>query len=154
MKKVLFLFITLTIAIASIVSCNSSEVVIDDPSQTSQDFELAKLYNSIDSLQNEYLTSNITRVDLEKWGRRGFFFAVDGVVGLLFAETGPFAGAIAAVGSGLYEDYFDYMVDQCNKDVNIQKSRSIGQSSIQAVVFPVDTPTYVDSIGYYLGCSV
>lgn len=114
MKKVLNLFIAFTIAITSITSCNSVEDIIDEPIQASEDVELAKLYNSIDSLQSEYLSSNITRVDWDKWGRRGLGYAVDGVVGLLFAETGPLAGAIGVVGSGLYEDYLDYMVSRCN----------------------------------------
>jgi hypothetical protein len=150
MKKVLNLFIAFTIAITSITSCNSVEDIIDEPIQASEDVELAKLYNSIDSLQSEYLSSNITRVDWDKWGRRGLGFAVDGVVGLLFAETGPLAGPIGVVGSGLYEDYLDYMVSRCNTmNQRIQKTAQNGQTPIRAVVFPVENTTYVDSIGYY-----
>ena len=150
MKKVLNLFIAFTIAITSITSCNSVEDIIDEPIQASEDVELAKLYNSIDSLQSEYLSSNITRVDWDKWGRRGLGYAVDGVVGLLFAETGPLAGAIGVVGSGLYEDYLDYMVSRCNTmNQQIQRTAQNGQTPIRAVVFPDENTTYVDSIGYY-----
>lgn len=150
MKKVLFVFIAFTIAITAITSCNSVEDIIDEPIQASKDVELAKLYNSIDSLQSEYLSSNITRVDWDKWGRRGLGFAVDGVVGLLFAETGPLAGPIGVVGSGLYEDYLDYMVSRCNTmSRQNQRTARNSQSPIQAVVFPVENSTYVDSIGYY-----
>ena len=150
MKKVLNLFIAFTIAITSITSCNSVEDIIDEPIQASEDVELAKLYNSIDSLQSEYLSSNITRVDWDKWGRRGLGYAVDGVVGLLFAETGPLAGVIGVVGSGLYEDYLDYMVSRCNTmNQQIQRTAQNGQTPIRAVVFPDENTTYVDSIGYY-----
>ncbi len=102
-----------TVVITSITSCNSAEDIVIEPIQAPQNAELTKLYYSIDSLQKVYSIPE-SRVDWDKWGRRGLSFAVDGVVGLLFAETGPLAAPIAAVGSGLYEDYLDYMVARCN----------------------------------------
>lgn len=154
MRKLIFLVVVFTVAITSITSCNSTEdVVYEHP--MSQDADLARLYNSIDSLQKVYSTPE-SRVDWDKWGRRGLSYAVDGVVGLLFAETGLLAGPISVVGSGLYEDYLDYMVTRCNTMTQCNtmnrkvRSNLRGESSsIKTIVFPVENATYVDSIGYY-----
>lgn len=132
-----------------LTGCNSAEDYIDESVKELPNAELTKLYNSIDSLQNVYSTP-ISRVNWDKWGRRGISFAVDGVVGLLFAETGPLAAPIGAVGSGLYEDYLDYMVNRSNTMNRKTRRISRGESpSLKAVVFPVERATFVDSIGYY-----
>lgn len=149
MKKILFLVVVFTVVITSITSCNSVEDIVIEPSEVSENAELTKLYYAIDSLQKVYSIPE-SRVDWDKWGRRGISFAVDGVVGLLFAETGILAAPIGAVGSGLYEDYLDYMVSRCNtmnrQNRRISRSES---SSLKTVVFPVENATSVDSVGYY-----
>ena len=138
-----------TVVITSITSCNSAEDIVIEPIQAPQNAELTKLYYSIDSLQKVYSIPE-SRVDWDKWGRRGLSFAVDGVVGLLFAETGPLAAPIAAVGSGLYEDFLDYMVARCNtRNGQIRPITRGESSSIKTVVFPDENATIIDSVGYY-----
>lgn len=149
MKRIFSLFaIVIALTAVGLTSCDSSEDVISEPVEKLPDAELTKLYNSIDSLQKVYSIPE-SRVDLDKWGRRGLFYAVDGVVGLLFAETGPFTGIISVVGSGLYEDYLDYMVSRCNTMDRKHRRNSQDESSIKTIVFPVENATFVDSIGYY-----
>lgn len=148
MQKILFIVAIAITTIIFVTGCNNVEDMVENPMPMSQDIELTRLYNSIDSLQVEYSKVE-SRVNWEKWGRRGFFYAVDGVVGLLFAETGPLSGMIAAAGSWLYEDYFDYMVNRCNSINRRIRNVSQGESSLKAVVFPVENATYIDSIGYY-----
>ncbi len=149
MKTKLFLVVILTVVIIGITGCNSIEDLASEPTNVPQDVELTRLCNSIDSLQNEYLTSN-TRVDWEKWSKRGFFYAVDGVVTLLFAEAGLYAPVIGTFGSWLYEDYFNYMVDRCNTMNSPIRKITRGEiSPLNTVIFPVENATYVDSVGYY-----
>lgn len=149
MKRIFFIVMSLAIAISSLTSCNSAEDVIEEAVLQPQDTELTVLFNSIDSVQNEYTIGVETRVNWEKWARRGMSCLVDGVVGALFAETGPVGSLIAGgIGSGLYEDYLDYMVSKGKKRRSHRITRST-LSPINAVVLSQGQASFVDSIGYY-----
>lgn len=149
MRKILFLIVVCTVAITSFTSCNSDEYIVSEPQQISQDMELSRLYYSIDSLQNLYSTST-SRVNWDSWGRDCLSHGVDALTGLLFSESGLLAVAASIAGSHLYMDYLDYIVKQCNNmKPQMHNSTHEGSSTLKAIVFPVENPTFVDSIGYY-----
>lgn len=86
MKKIFFLFaIVMTLTTLTLTSCDSSEYIGSESVQDLPDVELTRLYNSIDSLHNEYSTPGITRgATWDKWRRR-FLVATFAIT----AETEP-----------------------------------------------------------------
>ena len=71
----------------------------------------------------------------------------DACVGGLTAETGPGALVFSTVASGLYDDYLDYIMRRIP-----QKSRYSSRSETSVskkIVFPIESATFVDSIGFY-----
>lgn len=119
MKKLLLLFSIVTTLIAfSLTSCDNSENIVSESVQTQADDNLSQLFVSIDSLNNEYATSDTVRGNfLEKWSLRilcGMFDASAGAVAVgLTGWTGPLGAGVSlgvgVVASGLYEDYFNYI---------------------------------------------
>lgn len=149
MKKILFLFaIVMTLTSIAFVSCDNSEDIANESVQDLPDAELTRLYNSIDSLHNEYSTSGDTRGSfLDKWGKRFLVATFDACVGAITAETGPGAFVCSTVASGLYDDYLD-AVDRRFSRAHSSNTRS-ASGAPENVVFPSSTPCFVDSIGYY-----
>ena len=147
MKKIFFFFaIVMTLTSVALTSCDSSEDIVVESVKEQPDTELAKLYNSIDSLHNEY--SDLSRSSFaDKWGRRFLVATFDACVGAITAETGPGAFVCSTIASGLYDDYLD-AVDRRFSRTSRSMTRSVSTTP-QAVVFPTKTPCFVDSIGYY-----
>lgn len=147
MKKIYSLFaIVIVLTAVGLTSCDSSEDVICEPVEKLPDAELTKLYNSIDSLNNEY--SNHFRTSFtSKWARRFLVATFDACVGTLTAETGPAAFVCSTVASGLYDDYLD-AIDRRFGRIAPFKTRSTSNPP-RSVVFPTRNPNFVDSIGYY-----
>lgn len=129
-----------------LTSCDSSEDITVESVKEMPDAELAKLYNSIDSLHNEY--SEVTRSSFaDKWARRFLVATFDACVGAITAETGPGAFVCSTIASGLYDDYLDAVDRRFGMPARL-KSRS-ASTAPQSVVFPTKTPCFIDSIGYY-----
>lgn len=149
MKKIFFLFaIVMTLTTVALTSCDSSEDILSESVQDLPDAELTRLYNSIDSLHNEYSTTGVTRgATMDKWGRRFLVATFDACAGAITAETGPGAFICSTIASGLYDDYLDAVDRRFSRSYNSNtRSTSI---TPQSVVFPTATPCFVDSIGYY-----
>lgn len=131
----------------ALTSCESSEDVIVNSvnEQTYADSELVKLYNSIDSLHNEY--SDFSRSSYSTiWGRRFLVSAFDACVGAITAESGPGAFICSTIASGLYDDYLDAVNRYYTKTISYSFRSA---SAPQSVVFSSSDPSFVDSIGYY-----
>lgn len=138
----------MTLTTVALTSCDSSEDIVSESVQDLPDAELTRLYNSIDSLHNEYSTSGVTRgATLDKWGRRFLVATFDACVGAITAETGPGAFVCSTIASGLYDDYLDAVDRRFSRASNLN-TRSISNTP-QSVVFPSATPCFVDSVGYY-----
>lgn len=149
MKNNFYLFaIVMTLATVALTSCDSSEDIVSKSVQDLPNAELTRLYNSIDSLHNEYSTMDVARgAILNKWGRRFLVATFDACVGVITSETGPGAFVCSTIASGLYDDYLDVVDRRFNRAYNFNTvSISI---TPQSVVFPSDNPCFVDSIGYY-----
>lgn len=130
-----------------LTGCDSSEEQISESAQDLSNVEFAKLYNSIDSLHNEY--SALSRVSFaDKWGRRFLVATFDACVGAITAETGPGAFICSTVASGLYDDYLDYVNGRTTRSAKI-RTRSVSPVQQPAVVFATEDPNFVDSIGFY-----
>ncbi len=150
MKKIiLFLSIVITLTSFALTSCNSSEDIVVKTVKEQPDIELAKLYNSIDSLHNEYSTLTSTRgAKLNKWGKRLLCGIADACVGGITTGLGPGSLVCSIVASGLYEDYLNYCAGKIKKSPYAQIYRNV--SSVQkAVVLTNENSNFVDSIGYY-----
>lgn len=143
MKKLILIF-AVVLTTYALASCDSSNDVIVDSKRELPNDELAKLYNSIDSLHNEYSDYARSSV-LDKWARRFLVATVDACVGAITAETGPGAFVCSTIASGLYDDYLDAVNKKFGKPALTRSSETV----LQTVVFPTTTPYFVDSIGYY-----
>ena len=150
MKKKFLLFL-ITISFLTIIftsSCEKNEDINISQDQILSDPELTKLFSSIDSLNTVYTLKSSTRgALLDKWTRRVMCGLFDACVGGLTAETGPGALVFSTVASGLYDDYLDYIMRRIP-----QKSRYSSRSETSVskkIVFPIESATFVDSIGFY-----
>lgn len=146
--KIIFLPISILVGLA-MVACTSSEDDFSKQEQEQPNIELKRLYDSIDSLSNEYSTTDIARGSrLDKWGRRFLCGTVDACAGALTAGTGP-VGAFffSTVASGLYDDYLGHIMNKFEKQ---SRNSSRGVTQIEnSVVFNPENANFVDSIGYY-----
>lgn len=150
MKKIILFFsIVITLTSFALTSCNRSEDIVVKSAKEQPDIELAKLYNSIDSLHNEYSIQPSTRgAKLNKWGKRLLCGIADACVGGITTGLGPGSLVCSIVASGLYEDYLNYCTKKIKKSPYAQIDRNV--SSVQkAVVFTKVNSNFVDSIGYY-----
>lgn len=150
MKKKFLLFL-ITISFLTIIftsSCEKNEDINISQEQILSDPELTKLFSSIDSLNTVYTLKSSTRgALLDKWTRRVMCGLFDACVGGLTAETGPGALVFSTVASGLYDDYLDYIMRRIP-----QKSRYSSRSETSVskkIVFPIESATFIDSIGFY-----
>lgn len=150
LKKFLIFLTVVVVSLTSVAltSCESSDDLVSASTQDFYDGELNRLYCSIDSLHNEYSTSDVARGGfINKWGRRFLVSAFDACVAALTAETGPGAFICSTLASGAYDDYLDY-VDRKYR-VSPKRNSRITSNSFQSVIFPSSAPSFVDSIGYY-----
>ncbi len=150
MKKIILFFsIVITLTSFALTSCNRTEDIVVKSVKEQPDIELAKLYNSIDSLHNEYSILPSTRgAKLNKWGKRLLCGIADACVGGITSGLGPGSLVCSIVASGLYEDYLNYCTKKIKKSPFAQIDRNV--SSVQkAVVFTKVNSNFVDSIGYY-----
>ena len=148
MKKALSILMIAAFALLSI-SCDRNEQIFNENLQTTQQIELSKLMNSIDSLNNYYLAIGTTRAfTLSKWQRRFVCSFVDACVGTVTIETGPVGAFVfSTLASGLYEDYLDVVLGSTSEYSLYSPNGIRGQQA--TIIFPTKNASFVDSIGYY-----
>lgn len=151
MKRTLSFFVVLVACIVVLnTSCSGTEQLTEEVVMTSQDMEMSKICNSIDSLQTNYRSLGDSRgFSLGKWQRRFLCGFVDACVGTVTIETGPVGSFVfSTLASGLYDDYLDVVLGsaQCQYSENAQNKTSMRQVG---VIFADRNTSFIDSIGYY-----
>lgn len=134
--------------IMAMMSC-SSQVEMSSCSPQAQDEELTKLYASIDSLHNEYVS--VTRGSfLNKWSKRMLVGVADACVSAATTWTTPVGAFICGVvASGLCEDHLDNCIKQGESLDKQKKPKKTAYEMPPAIVLNNDNANFVDSIGYY-----